>query len=126
MHGASRARAIRRVTVPLLRVPLTSTFLLLLMLSMRELTVPLFLFTSDTRLLSIVIFDDFENGVLQRAPRRASSTASSSSCSPTSPGASAPSSAPEPPVPPAPSHPTCPTPSAHRFDPMEDEPCTDP
>ncbi|MEA9984252.1 iron ABC transporter permease [Subtercola sp. RTI3] len=67
MHGASRVRAIWRITVPLLRVPLTSTFLLLLMLSMRELTVPLFLFTTDTRLLSIVIFDDFENGVLQQS-----------------------------------------------------------
>lgn len=65
MHGASRSRAIWKVTAPLLRIPLTSTFLLLLMLSMRELTVPLFLFTSDTRLLSIVIFDDFENGILQ-------------------------------------------------------------
>ncbi|GAA1320960.1 ABC transporter permease [Leucobacter albus] len=65
MHGANRIRAIWRVTVPLLRVPLTSTFLLLLMLSMRELTVPLFLFTTDTRLLSIVIFDNYENGILQ-------------------------------------------------------------
>jgi iron(III) transport system permease protein len=65
MHGASRTRAIWKITAPLLRVPLTSTFLLLLMLSMRELTVPLFLFTTDTRLLSIVIFDDFENGILQ-------------------------------------------------------------
>jgi len=65
MHGASRARAIWMVTAPLLRVPLTSTFLLLLMLSMRELTVPLFLFTTETRLLSIIIFDDFENGILQ-------------------------------------------------------------
>lgn len=67
MHGASRWRAVWRITMPLLRVPLTSTFLLLLMLSMRELTVPLFLFTTDTRLLSIVIFEDFENGVLQRS-----------------------------------------------------------
>lgn len=65
MHGASRTRAIWKITAPLLRIPLTSTFLLLLMLSMRELTVPLFLFTSETRLLSIVIFDDFENGILQ-------------------------------------------------------------
>lgn len=67
MHGANRPQAVWRVTAPLLRVPLTSTFLLLLMLSMRELTVPLFLFTTDTRLLSIVIFDDFENGVMQRS-----------------------------------------------------------
>ncbi|MET8353888.1 iron ABC transporter permease [Micromonospora sp. NPDC005206] len=65
MHGSSRIGGILRITVPLMRVGLTSTFLLLLMLSMRELTVPLFLFTTDTRLLSIVIFDNFENGVLQ-------------------------------------------------------------
>ncbi|MDA3146618.1 iron ABC transporter permease [Leucobacter sp. UCMA 4100] len=65
MSGANRVRAIWRITVPLLRVPLASTFLLLLMLSMRELTVPLFLFTTDTRLLSIIIFDDYENGILQ-------------------------------------------------------------
>lgn len=67
MHGASRARAVTRITIPLMRVGITSTFLLLLMLAMRELTVPLFLFTSDTRLLSIVIFDNFENGFLQAA-----------------------------------------------------------
>jgi iron(III) transport system permease protein len=67
MHGASRARAVARITLPLMRVGITSTFLLLLMLSMRELTVPLFLFTTDTRLLSIVIFDSYENGILQGA-----------------------------------------------------------
>lgn len=65
MSGASRPKAVTRVTLPLMRIGITSTFLLLLMLGMRELTVPLFLFTTDTRLLSIVIFDNFENGVLQ-------------------------------------------------------------
>lgn len=67
MHGASRAKAVARITLPLMRIGLTSTFLLLLMLSMRELTVALFLFTTDTRLLSIVIFDDYDNGILQRS-----------------------------------------------------------
>jgi len=62
MLGASRARAITSVTVPLMRTGLLSTFLLLLMLSMRELTVPLFLYTSDTEILSIAIYDAFENG----------------------------------------------------------------
>jgi iron(III) transport system permease protein len=38
------------------------------MLSMRELTVPLFLYTTDTRILSIAIYDQFENGgALQEA-----------------------------------------------------------
>ncbi|WP_185995214.1 ABC transporter permease [Nocardioides campestrisoli] len=62
MLGANRATAITRVTVPLMKVGLLSTFLLLLMLSMRELTVPLFLYTSDTEILSIAIYDAFENG----------------------------------------------------------------
>jgi iron(III) transport system permease protein len=67
MLGARRHRAIASITAPLLRVGLSSTFLLLLMLSMRELTAALFLFTSDTRLLSIAIFDAYDNGSLQSA-----------------------------------------------------------
>lgn len=66
--GARRARAIGYVTLPLMRVGLTSTFVLLLMLSMRELTVPIFLYTADTQIVSIAIFDEFENGgALQEA-----------------------------------------------------------
>ncbi|NHU48906.1 iron ABC transporter permease [Rhodococcus sp. A14] len=67
MLGARRSKAIRFVTIPLLRIGLSSTFLLLLMLSMRELTAALFLFTSDTRLLSIAIFDAYDNGSIQSA-----------------------------------------------------------
>ncbi|MGW3470820.1 ABC transporter permease [Saccharopolyspora sp. NPDC000995] len=62
MLGARRSRAIAVITLPLLRVAVLSTFLLLLMLSMRELTVPLFLYTTDTETLSIAIYDQFENG----------------------------------------------------------------
>lgn len=62
MLGASRPRAIAKVTIPLMKVGILSTFTLLLMLSMRELTVPLFLYTHDTKILSIAIFDAFENG----------------------------------------------------------------
>jgi len=66
--GARRHRAISFVTVPLMRVAISSSFLMLLMLSMRELTVPLFLYTNDTKILSIAIFDQFENGgALQQA-----------------------------------------------------------
>lgn len=68
LHGARRSRAVLAITVPLLRGAITSTFLMLLMLSMRELTVPLFLYTADTQILSITIFDQFENGgALQQA-----------------------------------------------------------
>jgi iron(III) transport system permease protein len=72
MLGARRTRAVTWITLPLLRVAVLSTFLLLLMLSMRELTVPLFLYTTDTEILSIAIYDQFENG---GALREASATA---------------------------------------------------
>lgn len=62
MLGARRSRAVAVITLPLLRVAVLSTFLLLLMLSMRELTVPLFPYTTDTEILSIAIYDQFENG----------------------------------------------------------------
>lgn len=45
-----------------MRVGITSTVLLYLMLSMRELSASLFLFTSETRILSILVFDNFDNG----------------------------------------------------------------
>lgn len=68
MLGATRSQAVRKITVPLMKVGITSTFLMLLMLSMRELTVPLYLYTSNTRILSIEIYDQFENGgALQQA-----------------------------------------------------------
>lgn len=60
--GASRATAIRRITLPLLRGTIVSTMFLMVVLSMRELTASLFLYTSDTRVLSIVIYEAYENG----------------------------------------------------------------
>lgn len=67
MLGARRTRAVSYVTLPLMRVGMISTLLLLLMLCMRELSAALFLFTSDTRLLSILIFDNYDNGAMQGA-----------------------------------------------------------
>lgn len=67
MLGARRAKAITSVTLPLMRVGITSTFLLLLMLAMRELSASIFLFTSNTRILSILVFDNFDNGQSQAA-----------------------------------------------------------
>lgn len=60
--GARRFRAIRNITVPLMRTGIVSTLLLLLMLGMREMSAVLFLYTSDTRVLSILVFHSFENG----------------------------------------------------------------
>lgn len=67
VHGSSRPRAVLAITAPLMRAGIGSVFVLMLMLSMRELTVPLFLYNTNTRLLSIVIFDEYENGLMQNA-----------------------------------------------------------
>jgi iron(III) transport system permease protein len=67
MLGARRTKAIISVTLPLMRVGITSSFLLFLMLSMRELSASIFLFTSNTRILSILVFDNFDNGQSQAA-----------------------------------------------------------
>ncbi|MCM2393587.1 ABC transporter permease subunit [Streptomyces albipurpureus] len=63
--GSRRTKAMSYVTLPLMRVGLVSTLLLLLLLCMRELSAALF--ASDTRLLSILIFDNYDNGAMQGA-----------------------------------------------------------
>lgn len=65
--GASRTRTTVEVTLPLIRSGVVSTMVLLLILSMRELSAAIFLFTSSTRVLSVVIFDLWYSGVLARA-----------------------------------------------------------
>ena len=67
MLGAGRFRAIRNVTAPLMRTGIISTLLLLLMLGLREMSAILFLYTSNTRVLSILMFNSFENGSISYA-----------------------------------------------------------
>lgn len=62
VSGANRSRAVRSVTFPLIKTGVVSTMLLLFILSFRELSAALFLFTSDTRILSVVIYDQWESG----------------------------------------------------------------
>lgn len=62
MAGANRMRAVVSITIPLMRTGIAATVLLMLMLSMRELSASLFLYTSNTRILSILVFQSFENG----------------------------------------------------------------
>lgn len=63
--GARRTRAIWSVTLPLLKSTAFSTGLLLFILAFRELTVALFLYTPQTRPLSVVIFNQWTSGALQ-------------------------------------------------------------
>ncbi len=65
--GAGRIRSATAITFPLVRASVVSSALMLLILSMRELSAAVFLFTSQTRVLSIVIFDYMDGGVFARA-----------------------------------------------------------
>lgn len=67
VSGASKTRSSLEVTVPLIRSSVIAAALLMLILSFRELSVALFLFTTDTRVLSIVIFDFWDSGSVARA-----------------------------------------------------------
>jgi iron(III) transport system permease protein len=67
VSGASKTRSSLEVTVPLIRSSVIAAALLMLILSFRELSVSLFLFTTDTRVLSIVIFDFWDSGSVARA-----------------------------------------------------------
>jgi iron(III) transport system permease protein len=60
--GAGNLRALTYVTLPLLRTSIISAGLLVLILSLRELSSSIFLFTSQTRVLSVLVFGQWENG----------------------------------------------------------------
>jgi iron(III) transport system permease protein len=60
--GAGQAMAIRRIILPLARGGITSAAFLMVVLAIRELTASLFLYTTKTRLLSIVLYESYENG----------------------------------------------------------------
>lgn len=64
--GASRFRAAVTIVVPLIKAGIFSTMLLLFILSMRELSASIFLFTSDTRVLPIVLYDQWTSGSYSR------------------------------------------------------------
>ena len=60
--GASRTTAVRRITLPLMRGAIVSSAFLMVVLGMRELTASLFLYTTNTRVLSIVIYEAYDSG----------------------------------------------------------------
>ncbi|MDB5572392.1 MAG: hypothetical protein JWN93_3575 [Hyphomicrobiales bacterium] len=60
--GATRQGAIRTITLPLVRGGVVASAFLMIVLGVRELTASLFLYTTDTRVLSIVIYEAYVNG----------------------------------------------------------------
>jgi iron(III) transport system permease protein len=65
VHGATRTRAARSITLPLVRAGVGSTAFLVFILSFRELSTTLLLFTTNTQTLSILIFQQWDNGSWQ-------------------------------------------------------------
>src|SRR5215475_1622009 len=62
--GASRARTLRDITAPLLSPSLVATWCFVFVAVVRELSGAVILFTSDTKVLSVLIFDLKESGDL--------------------------------------------------------------
>ena len=60
--GATKTQAVRRIMWPLMRAGVAAAMVILFVLALRELTASLFLYTTDTRVLSIVIYEQYENG----------------------------------------------------------------
>lgn len=60
--GASRGRAVIDILAPLIRPGIASAMLLLFLLAMRELSTSVFLFTAETRVLAIVLYEQWESG----------------------------------------------------------------
>lgn len=60
--GATQAQAMRRIVLPLVRGGVVASAFLVLVLAAREVTASLFLYTFNTRVLSIVVYEGYENG----------------------------------------------------------------
>lgn len=63
ISGATRPQAIYRITLPLMRGAVFSSAFLTLVLATRELTSSLLLYTTNTRVLSVVIYEAYEQGL---------------------------------------------------------------
>ena len=62
--GASPLRTFAEITVPLFRAGLIASWILIFMPSLRELSSSVLLFTTDTKVISVVILDFYEEGGL--------------------------------------------------------------
>jgi iron(III) transport system permease protein len=62
--GATRLKALRQITAPLLRTSVIATWCFIFVAVMRELSAAVMLFTSETKPISVLIFDLNESGDL--------------------------------------------------------------
>ncbi|MEE9276569.1 MAG: iron ABC transporter permease [bacterium] len=62
--GANRIQVFKDVTIPLFKVGLIASWILVFMPSLRELSSSILLWTSDTKVISVVIIDFYEEALL--------------------------------------------------------------
>jgi iron(III) transport system permease protein len=62
--GATRLRSLREITAPLLRTSVIATWCFVFVGTIRELSAAVMLFTSETKVISVLIFDLNESGDL--------------------------------------------------------------
>lgn len=62
--GATRLQTLRRITAPLLRTNVLATWCFIFVSTIRELSAAIMLFTSETKVVSVLIFDLKESGEL--------------------------------------------------------------
>lgn len=62
--GATRLKALRQITAPLLRTSVIATWCFVFVGVIRELSAAIMLFTSQTKVISVLIFDLNESGDL--------------------------------------------------------------
>ena len=62
--GANRLRVLAAVTVPLFKAGLIAAWILIVMPSIRELSSSVLLWTTNTKVISVVILDFYEEGLL--------------------------------------------------------------
>ena len=62
MLGATRLRTLTDITAPLLRSAVVATWCFIFVAVIRELSAAVILFTSETKVLSVLIFDLKESG----------------------------------------------------------------
>jgi iron(III) transport system permease protein len=62
--GATRLKALRQITAPLLRTSVVATWCFVFVGTIRELSAAIMLFTSETKVVSVLIFDLNESGDL--------------------------------------------------------------
>ncbi len=67
VNGAGRIKTAWKVTAPLIRQPIFSAIILIIIFTMREVNVAILIYSPGTRVISVITWDYIENGALPEA-----------------------------------------------------------